>query len=76
MAVEAPSGIVKWYSIIQLARGLGILLRAILTGKDYPGTSSATSYVKLSDKEAEEVIENIKKDPKGVPFFDEAICSR
>jgi hypothetical protein len=55
-----------------LARGLGILLESILTGKDYPGTSRKTSYVKLSDKEAEEVIENIKKDPKGVPFFDEA----
>jgi hypothetical protein len=71
MAVEAPSGIVKWYSN-PVGERTWNTFKAILTGKDYPGTSRKTSYVKLSDKEAEEVIENIKKDPKGVPFFDEA----
>ena len=71
MAVEAPSGIVQWYSN-PVGERTWNTFKAILTGKDYPGTSRKTSYVKLSDKEAEEVIENIKKDPKGVPFFDEA----
>jgi len=71
MAVEAPSGIVKWYSN-PVGERTWNAFRAILTGKDYPGASRKTSYVKLSDKEADEVIENIKKDPEGTPFFDEA----
>ena len=44
----------------------------MLTGKTQPGSSPKTSYVKLSDREADELIENIKKDPKGFPNFDEA----
>ena len=71
MAVEAPSGIVQWYSN-PVGERTWNTFKALLTGKKQPGASSKTSYVKLSDKEADEVIENIKKDPKGVPFFDEA----
>ena len=72
MAVEAPSGIVKWYSHNLVgARSLAIL-KTMLTGKTQPGSSAKTSYVKLSDKEADELIENIKKDPEGFPNFDEA----
>jgi len=71
MALNPPSGIVKWYNSPLGERGWNSF-RAQLTGKDYPGTSRKTSYVKLSDKEADEVISNIKKDPEGVPFFDEA----
>jgi hypothetical protein len=71
MALNPPSGIVKWYSTPLGERGWNTF-RAQLTGKDYPGTSRKTSYVKLSDKEADEVIENIKKDSEGIPLFDEA----
>lgn len=71
MAVEAPSGIVQWYSN-PVGERTWNTFKALLTGKKQPGASSKTSYVKLSDKEADEVIENIKKDSKGVPFFDEA----
>jgi hypothetical protein len=71
MAVEAPSGIVKWYNS-PVGERTWNNFRAQLTGKDYPGASRKTSYVKLTDKEADEVIENIKNDPEGVPFFDEA----
>jgi hypothetical protein len=70
MAVDAPSGIVKWYNTPLSERGWNSF-RAQLTGKDYPGASRKTSYVKLSDKEADELIENIKKDPEGIPIFDE-----
>jgi len=71
MALNPPSGIVKWFNTPLGERGWNSF-RAQLTGKDYPGTSRKTSYVKLSDKEAEEVISNIKKDPEGIPLFDEA----
>ncbi len=71
MAVEAPSGIVQWYSN-PVGERTWNTFKAILTGKKYPGVSGKYSYVKLSDKEADEIIENIKKDPKGVPLFDEA----
>lgn len=70
MALNPPSGIVKWFNAPIGERGWNSF-RAELTGKDYPGTSRKTSYVKLSDKEAEEVIENIKKDSEGIPLFDE-----
>ena len=72
MAVEAPSGIVKWYSHNLVGPGILATLKTMLTGKTQPGSSPKTSYVKLSDKEADELIENIKKDPKGFPNFDEA----
>ena len=71
MALNPPSGIVQWFNTPIGERGWNTF-RAQLTGKDYPGTSRKTSYVKLSDKEAEEVIENIKKDSEGIPLFDEA----
>lgn len=71
MALNPPSGIVKWYSTPLGERGWNSF-RAQLTGKDYPGTSRKTSYVKLSEKEADEVISNIKKDSEGIPLFDEA----
>lgn len=72
MAVEAPSGIVKWYSHNLVGRRTLATLKGQLTGVKQPGGSSVTSYVKLSDKEADELIENIKKDPEGFPNFDEA----
>jgi len=72
MAVKAPSGIVKWYSHNLVGPGTLATLKTMLTGKTQPGSSPKTSYVKLSDKEADELIENIKKDPKGFPNFDEA----
>jgi murein DD-endopeptidase MepM/ murein hydrolase activator NlpD len=71
MALNPPSGIVKWYNTPLGERGWNSF-RAQLTGKDYPGASRKTSYVRLSDKEADEVISNIKKDPEGIPIFDEA----
>jgi len=71
MALNPPSGIVKWFNTPLGERGWNSF-RAQLTGKDYPGASRKTSYVKLSDKEADEVISNIKKDPEGIPIFDEA----
>lgn len=72
MAVEAPSGIVKWYNHNFAGPRSFAALKTMLTGKTQPGSSPRTSYVKLSDKEADEVIENIKKDPEGFPNFDEA----
>jgi len=71
MALNPPSGIVNWFNPPIGERGWNAF-RAHLTGKDYPGTSRKTSYVKLSEEEANEVIENIKKDPEGIPIFDEA----
>ena len=71
MDLKPPAGIVKWYSTPLGERGWNSF-RAQLTGNDYPGTSRKTSYVKLSDKEADEVISNIKKDSEGIPLFDEA----
>jgi len=71
MALNPPSGIVKWYNTPLGERGWNSF-RAQLTGKDYPGASRKTSYVKLSDEEADEVISNIKKDSEGIPLFDEA----
>lgn len=71
MDLKPPAGIVKWYNTPLGERGWNSF-RAQLTGKDYPGTSRKTSYVKLSDKEADEVVSNIKKDPEGIPLFDEA----
>ena len=72
MAVEAPSGIVQWYSHNLVGARSLATLKSMLTGERQPGGSSKTSYVRLSDKEADELIENIKKDPKGFPIFDEA----
>ena len=71
MAVEAPSGIVKWYSHNLVGPRSLATLKGQLTGVKQPGGFSATSYVRLSDKEADELIENIKKDPEGFPIFDE-----
>lgn len=71
MAVEAPSGIVQWYNS-PVGERTWNTFRSILTGNKQPGVSGKYSYVKLSDKEADEIIENIKKDPEGVPLFDEA----
>jgi len=71
MAVEAPSGIVKWYSHNLVGPRILATLKGQLTGVKQPGGFSATSYVKLSEKEADELIENIKNDPKGFPNFDE-----
>ena len=71
MQVDAPSGIVKWYSHNLVGTRSFNDLKASLTGKKQPGVSQTTSYVKLSDEEADKIIENIKGDPEGFPLFDE-----
>jgi hypothetical protein len=72
MALNPPSGIVQWYSHNLVGPRAIATLKSMLTGVKQPGASSKTSYVRLSDKEADELIENIKKDPEGFPIFDEA----
>lgn len=71
MDLNPPSGIVKWFNHNLVGPRSLATLKGQLTGVKQPGGSSAISYVRLSDKEADELIENIKKDPEGFPIFDE-----
>jgi hypothetical protein len=71
MAVDAPSGTVKWYNA-PVGKGTWATLKAKLTGKKQPDGTHYFSHVNLSDKEADELIENMKKEPKGFPIFDES----
>ena len=71
MELNPPQGVVQWYSHNLVGPRTFASLKWMLTGKKQTGGSPQTSYVKLSDKEANEVIENIKKDPEGFPGFDE-----
>lgn len=47
------------------------ILKAKLTGGTEPGGTSYTSTVNLSDEDADKLIENMKKDPRGYPQFDD-----
>jgi len=71
MSVEAPSGIVNWYNA-PVGDKTWSVLRAKLTGKKQPDGSQYFSHVNLSEKEVDELIENMKNDPKGFPIFDES----
>ncbi len=72
MAVDAPSGIVELWYTAPVGDITWSTLKARLTGKKQPGGAHYFSFVNLSDKEADELIENMKKDPKGFPIFDES----
>ena len=47
------------------------ILKAKLTGGTEPGGTSYASTVNLSDEDADKLIENMKKDPRGYPQFDD-----
>ena len=47
------------------------ILKEKLTGGTEPGVTSYTSTVNLSDEDADKLIENMKKDPRGYPQFDD-----
>lgn len=62
MQIGIPSGLpVKWFTFNQVSEKTWIILKAKLTGKKQPGGGSYYSEVKLSDKEADTIIRNIKK---------------
>jgi muramidase (phage lysozyme) len=72
MQIGIPSGLsVKWFSFNQVGENTWIILKAKLTGKKQPGGGFYYSEVKLTDKEADTVIRNIKKDSRGFPLFEE-----
>ena len=72
MQIGIPSGLsVKWFSFNQVGEKTWIILKAKLTGKKQPDGKSYYSEVRLSDKEADTIIRNIKKDSRGFPLFEE-----
>jgi muramidase (phage lysozyme) len=72
MQIGIPSGLpVKWFTFNQVSEKTWIILKAKLTGKKQPDGKSYYSEVRLSDKEADTIIRNIKKDSRGFPLFEE-----
>ena len=51
---------------------LAKMLHAKLTGKKQDDGGSFTSFVRLSDQQADKLIANLKKDPRGYPQMEEA----
>jgi hypothetical protein len=72
MAVDAPAGILDpkqpWYNA-QVGPKTWIKLKAQLTGKKQSDGSQYISGVNLSDSDADRLIENMKKEPRGFPMF-------
>ena len=54
---------------------LAKMLHAKLTGKKQDDGGSFTSFVRLSDQQADKLIANLKKDPRGYPQLDESTVS-
>lgn len=74
MAVESPSGVsIKWYPHNQIGENsrIWLILKAKLTGIKMPNGSQYSSTVNISESDADKIIENIKKDTRGYPQFDE-----
>lgn len=70
---QPPEGVLHptmpWSRINPNSR-LWLILKSKLTGRRQ-GDESYTSYVNLSDADADRLIENIKKDPRGYPSLDQ-----
>jgi hypothetical protein len=71
MAVDAPSGLpIEWFPVSSTGKKVWGILKAKLTGKKSE-FGDFISEVNLSDADANKLIKNIKKDPRGYPHLDE-----
>ena len=74
-SIDPPSGVLDdkmpWYTAKVGARTWDIL-KAKLTGGIDSGGTGYSSTVNLSDADADRLIENMKKDPRGYPQFNDA----
>jgi hypothetical protein len=71
MAVDAPSGLpIVWFPVSSTGKKVWGILKARLTGKKSE-FGHFFSEVNLSDADADKLIKNIKKDPRGYPDLDE-----
>tara|TARA_R100001443_G_scaffold54633_1_gene66045 strand:- start:396 stop:3110 length:2715 start_codon:yes stop_codon:yes gene_type:complete len=73
-SIDPPSGVLDdkmpWYTA-KVGESTWNIVKAKLTGKTQPDGSSYTSTVNLSDADADRLIENMKKDPRGYPQFND-----
>ncbi len=73
-SIDPPSGVLDdkmpWYTA-RVGESTWNIVKAKLTGKRQPDGSSYTSTVNLSDADADRLIENMKKDPRGYPQFND-----
>ena len=73
-SIDPPSGVLDdkmpWYTA-KVGESLWNIVKAKLTGKTQPDGSSYSSTVNLSDADADRLIENMKKDPRGYPQFND-----
>ena len=71
---QPPEGIldpkVPWSRINPNSR-LWLILKARLTGKPQGDGYNYSSYVNISNEEADRLIANMKKDPRGYPSLDQ-----
>ena len=74
-SIDPPSGVLDdkmpWYTAKVGARTWDIL-KAKLTGGIDSGGTGYSSTVNLSDADADRLIENMKKDPRGYPQFNDS----
>lgn len=72
---EPPSGVLDpkhpWYSNAQVGERTWRILKLKLTGGKGDDGTQYSSFVNLSDADADILIENLKKDPRGYPQFNQ-----
>lgn len=69
---QPPEGVldpkIPWYSA-KVGERTWMLLKARLTGRKMDDGTQYSSFVNLSEADADRLIENLKKDPRGYPQF-------